>query len=786
MAFTGFINWLFSEEKKPYYEDSNGLIAEGDKDTLLKPDGQPAHLDYAPDGWKDTLVNYGRNETYLGLFREFTVPMRFVKDGAKILRHILWTKGKNAIAYFAMHRLNRLTYPTLYDTFTYGELDFVKSKQQQKDNSFTINVMQGGLSKLLKSNEGTIYEIRINTDLEHKELYLDGLPFNNKVIYTIYNGQEIVGSDPGVALHYLGMGVIDKTGISQGVIIQDQIYQLVVPLPNNNFFTGSVNKTILVKLKGKVNGMCTAGSNGTIGCSLRRVSDSSSTVYEEIGHIAPGDYDAGQEFSIDIDTQITLYPNQRLTFIVGASNPVTSTFQIWGTEISVEYEVSFDPTICKCLTPYTLFKRLVDKMTEGKYGVKSDFLSNLDDIFITSGTALRVYFDDSSVKTSLSDFFQALRTLGKKKYSVGLGIENDKLVIEELDYFFRQDIIMDLGIVNDLEVSVAENMIYNTIKVGYKDQTVDDINGRNEVNVTQLYSTPNTRSPKELNLVSPYRADPYGIEATRTDQFGQKQTSNKSDNETFITSVEKQASISIVYYSGGFQIEINTGFYYVKIPTVLNSLTPGEQIVITNSVSNNGTFTVEATIYIIAGFTYIKVTQPVTNEIVLNGNINFISTTIWNLKRPAYTSITGVANPSRIYNVELSPKRGLLNCGGLIHSTHDKDDIKLIKFESAIRNIELSTTIGGVTIAEKDSVLIGSLQEKLFLEYYMSFTTQVPIDFTTLMTANPYGKIQFTDGKTGIVLYGFLWDGGIKPEPTEKQTWKIIAAPNQDLSRFIS
>ena len=49
-----FISWLFNKDKKPLYVD--GIIREADKDTFLKPDGQPAHLQYSPDGWRDVLV----------------------------------------------------------------------------------------------------------------------------------------------------------------------------------------------------------------------------------------------------------------------------------------------------------------------------------------------------------------------------------------------------------------------------------------------------------------------------------------------------------------------------------------------------------------------------------------------------------------------------------------------------------------------------------------------------------------------------------------------------------
>lgn len=786
MQLKGLIAWLFSEDKKPYYEDSNGLIAEGDKDTLLKPDGQPAHLKYTPDGWKDTLVNFGRSITYMGLFREFTVPMRFVKDGAKILRYILWTKGKNAIAYFALHRLNRLAYPHSYDTFTYGELDFVKSKQKQDDKTFTINVMQGGLSKLLKAGENTVYDIAVNTDANKKTVYLDGLPFTNKIIYTVYSGQEIVGTSTP-QFYYLGMGIVDKTGLSQGVIMQDSVFQNTAVIPNNFYFAWSVSKTIKAKITGKISGICTYdnfGNDSNLLINIIRTSDSTNTIYQTVTIPTGGPFSDGDPFNVSFYREIDMNPHDRLYFRVAGTPWTQHLFTIQSGEITVQYDVKFDPTLTEGLSPYTLFERITDKMTEGKYGVKSTFLQQMDDLILTSGTALRRTVP-SSIKTSLTDFFQAMKTRGKKKYSIGLGIEGDKLVIEELDYFFQDTVIMDLGVVDDLEIFIAEDLLYNTIKVGYKDQTVDDINGRNEVNVQQRYTTPNDRTPKELDLVSPYRSDPYGIESARSDQFGQKQTSSTADNETFLLSVEKLSTVDVRYYFGDFQTEINGGQYYIKIPSVLYQITNGEQLIISGSVSNNGTFTVENTSYLITGFTYIRVTQAVTNEVISSGTVTHKNTEAYSLLRPAYTSITGVDHPAEIFNVELSPKRCLLNCGGLIHSVHDKDEIKFIKFDSAVRNIELSTTIGGVTVTEKDSVVIGSLQDKLFLEYYMTFTTRVPIDYTTLMEINPYGKVKFTDSRTGMVLYGFLWDGGINPEPKDKKSWKLIAAPNQDLSKFI-
>lgn len=782
----GFIPWIFNENKEPYYVDSNGNVVTGNPVTLLKTNGQPAHLTYPPDGWKDTLVNYGRSTSYMGLFREFTVPMKFVKDGAKILRHILWTKGKNAVAYFALHKINRLNYPIQYDPWFIGEIDLYKIKQGQDDDSMIANVMQGGLSKLLKSNENTVYEINVDKDPDKKRASIGGLEFANKIIWTVYNGQEIFGT-PSPQYYWLGMGISSKTGISQGVIVQDVQLLDTSAFPNDYYFLWSVSKTIVVTIKGTVTGICNydnLGNDSSILLGFRRVSDSANTVFQDVNIVNTSPYSKDERFSMKFNFTITVNPHERLYARVAAIPWTQKLFTIDGVEISAQYDVAFDYTYSDFLLPYTLGQRLVDKITNGKYTLKSNFLQGLDDIGITSGTALRRAIP-SSIKTCLVDFFQAMKTRGRKKYSIGLGIEGDQLVIEELDYFFQNAPLINLGTVDKLQVTIAEDLLYNTIKSGYKDQTVDDLNGRNEVNVQQLYSTPNTKVAKELDLVSPYRADPYGIMSVTTDQFGQQQTSSTADNETFIINVEKSPTVDTRYYTGDFEFMINFGQYYIKIPGTVAAPDNGLKLFVTWPTNNSDYFTVENTSYILVGYTLIRVTEPVTNLSVVGGTIVIRDAITYHLKRLAYSSITGVDHPAGIFNVELSPKRSLLNCGGLITSTHDKENINFIKFESAIRNIELSTTLNGNTVTEKADEVIGGLQAPLFAEYYMTFETALPVNASILLSTNPYGIVEFIDGKTGIKLKGFLWDGGIKPEPKDKQTWKLIAAPNQNLSQFI-
>src|SRR5690348_16844017 len=110
MQNKSFIFWLFNKDKKAVYFDKVVREANG----MLKTDGQPAPLEYSPDGWKDTLVKYGRNMNYLGVFRDFTAPMNFKKDGARIVRDVMWKLGMEAILYLGISKLDRTVYPPKY------------------------------------------------------------------------------------------------------------------------------------------------------------------------------------------------------------------------------------------------------------------------------------------------------------------------------------------------------------------------------------------------------------------------------------------------------------------------------------------------------------------------------------------------------------------------------------------------------------------------------------------------------------------------------------------------
>jgi hypothetical protein len=165
--------------------------------------------------------------------------------------------------------------------------------------------------------------------------------------------------------------------------------------------------------------------------------------------------------------------------------------------------------------------------------------------------------------TNFRDFFQAIYSVQGGNASFGIetvpnpdpvdAILNPtvgRCFIENLDYVYRASVgNLNAGKVNDeIKIIPATDMLYNSIKVGYKDQQYSQLNGFTEVNSEQTYISNILNPKKELNLVSPYRADPFGIEEIRITQ--NDTAASRSDNDTIMVwkKSDPENTVPFIYY----------------------------------------------------------------------------------------------------------------------------------------------------------------------------------------------------------------------------------------------
>lgn len=84
----------------------------------------------------------------------------------------------------------------------------------------------------------------------------------------------------------------------------------------------------------------------------------------------------------------------------------------------------------------------------------------------------------------------------------------------------------------DLKYGVDSSVIYSTVTAGYDKKDYESINGRDEFNFNNSYSTGCTVSDKTLSLLSKYRADCYGIEFA-AQKRSKDTTDSTSDKDVF-------------------------------------------------------------------------------------------------------------------------------------------------------------------------------------------------------------------------------------------------------------
>ncbi len=755
--------YLFNKDRKPLYLDANRNVQQADPITLLKPDGNPARLLASPEGWQHTEGRYARNTKYWGLFRDMISPMKFSDDGRAILRNQMWTNGIEGTTHLGITKLDQITLPYIQRKWHITEINYPKFKETE--TQFEVEALEGGLSKYLKAREDTTYVI----PLDEVSVMLDGMEFDFSRSYGAIEGQ-IYPDGPG--RYYMGVIETAREGNVLDILFQDMQNEPQVVEPNDKYIMRPLIEKA-VRIVGNIRGQTKQDTGVAIGITLDK----------NFGPFDPGGvvtvdhefYNANLSdntiFSFDFDETFTIPPEYQIyPYLSGGTGDENGldAYEITGGEIRIEYVYRYKTTTTPGLWLLTALKRIVEKMSDGLYTADSNWLRSKRDVVLTSGDALRG-IDGAVMKTSLKNYFKSLNS----HYSIALYIKDDVLWVEPKSAVHINTTILDLGQVKDATLSFCEDLVGNSVKVGGPKIDYTDVNGKYEVNQGQIWSLPGTRNPAEIDLSSDYRTDPLGVELLRINFEQKKTTDSDSDNDTFMLHVKDESqSIQVT-------AEFGTPFNVVSLvgeAARFGQFPVGSVLHISGSTSNDGSFIVG--LQVVAGINlvlFMYLSSPVTTEPPITVTINNSKVTL----RRDVIPTGGVPHPATIFNVELSGKHGLLRNGPFLRSLLDYQDGEKIKLTSYDKNITLISDI-----TESADIQVGSLGSKLFLPYYLEFTTELPINVWDILNTNPYGKVKFRWNNQD--WYGWLWDGKVKPAENDSQQWKLLSAPSNLLIKFNS
>lgn len=745
---------------------------------IITATAQRIPLPQSPDGWQDISLIFQRDFTKgIGLNRSFALPFGFVRDGATILRKTFYNENIERRLYLVIQQLtleiDETTFLWRYRYFTKQEFDFPKLKDAAY--KVTVPLSQGGIQRLFDANRDTQYEIPFDRDsiiVKNDGLFL--YETYNFLIPAINDSTTgFTHTTPGVPHHFIGIAFTTKDGNASGFAVESSFYEDIPSNPNDSaditidwqnslhYFFTATQDIDGVQIKGQLKVRSTVAGDVNYAAFLYKNDGTGIT-------LCAGGITKNGFTTFEIDETINVKAGEKY-FLIGSLGGYGEALQYEETRLTINLHSRYKATYSKAFKGLDLLKKLLAKMGIDPALCSSALLASVENILITCGNAIRG-LQGSAIKTSLSEFLEFCRT----EHAAGYGIEQGKLVIEGFAHFLNTAVIKPLGEAKDLEASYAEDLMANTVKAGYPNADIDNVNGKYEPNNTYLFSTPITKVVREHNLVCPYYAQPYLIETIRLNLDGKTTTDNASDNQTFLLNADLSNPIS--FHADALETRFGNTFLFTNAFDFYDAVDVGDTFTLEGSGANDKTFTIRNISVFGDGRILVHVDEPLTDQ-TLTAPLT-IKLPVYPLYRPAFSAVEGVPVESQIFNISyLTPKEMVLRHMLYINSIMDGFAGQFLKYESTKNETAgLKTTFGGQVIEQKADVVIGNT--KLFIPKQFDFENLVPVDLVEHMDDHPNSAFSVVDNGTTYIL--FYRTMGMAPNTMKEQSFKMLLAPNNN------
>lgn len=736
----GKFRYFFATEGTPrlYYRKSGGQVVS---------DGDRVPLQSDPIDWAETEILYARGDMFSGIFRTLSLSVAFVKDGREILHHIATSqRGYESRCLMIIEKLDSTT--QLYLPYFEGAVNF--SRAELTELQYNVEMQDAGLAALLIAKEDTVFELPINPGGGIRTL-MDGVFLRTTYNYVPLGITWDNGNDPAVAQGYwtVPIGFVGREGDYEVALSPSQQLNKNIPTVVGATFSDleyanyafAANQQMDVVIEGRLQVTFTVRGGGSSTFTMLMIVAGSDRKVKSITTVSPAqpatpngassviEFAINQSLSLDTGDRIMfVFPSQaarQVTFRITA-NPTTE--QIY--TLAIRSTFRLPRTDAQGDRYHDFCAKLFGKMSDGKYGFRSDYLSNralvaVDNkpwnTIVTSGDALRRIGNidkPAKLKSSPGDAVKHALDM----WQVGLGIERDAagneiIRMEHESHFYRNNEVMcDLGIVPFPAVTYMQDKLYGGLQVGVEKQDYDGLNGKDEPNMIQQWDFPTLTQPgKRWDMVSPFRWDMYGIEFTRSKYIEKKTTDDSSDDSVFL-----------------FEVNDNPSQLTYRGVTLASFYTLARR---QNDPGNN---------------------------------------------------LTGMLFPASAYNAAMSPKRNLLRNGSIIRASLYQQEGQKITFQTNNKNADVASNLGSGLIVERQDIPVESLPAPLYLPILFTFTAPAPRNFPDLINAVPYGRVNFSVMVRGIAVQfgGFIDQVRLKPGNNEAAEWSLIACPDVDLSQL--
>lgn len=522
--------------------------------------------------WKEITASLDRKD-YDGVIRAFASKFEFVNDAYTLLHNEWQQKQLKASAIVIISRRN--------NSWTYNEkfrcaLDF--TSMDDDGHVFSISAKDESTENIIKANKSQTYDISVDGIKDVLPLKYDRLIMRDSITYIPYkdysndnntdeyyffeswsgNGVSIVGNVPLIILNeeINKENIVKPDSVFDTLDNEKRLSPILEILSNNTGISTIVDgeESQILNIKNEIKFSAEALKNeemvsiypSSIGLDIIRENPDGQYEYYSLGNISVGK-------KIDIDKTHTWNNVKKGTkFYIRMSGstqgPGTNSYiflKVYNFKLfSFAFNTRLDPVNIDVIKPKLLLNALLSNMAGNNSLVGSIDDANtysLKNCMIMAAESIRG-IKEAKIHTSFSKFADWMKSVFGFIYV----INGNTVTFVHRSKVFSDKIVKEIGDnFSDFKLTVNSNIIYSGIKVGYDKQDYDSINGRDEFRFTNSFNTGVNLTDNILELISPYRADAYGIEFL-TQKRGEDTTDNSSDNDVFF--------IQVGYSSGSYYI----------------------------------------------------------------------------------------------------------------------------------------------------------------------------------------------------------------------------------------
>lgn len=509
--------------------------------------------------WDDFELAYKRS-SYDGVIRSFSTQFEFVNRSYDLLKEEFYKNYLSSKAGIVFYKRNN---SWNWDEVFRCALDF--STYSEDGSVVSINAIDNTLAAIIKAKKSIQYEYLV-ADLQTSNLKYDGLKFQYEGKYTLgglsyesdgvayINIQKTFASTSNpyhysIPLYKLENSELPK--LDSPLRFDDVSFTELSNLNECSPFIEALSD-IYVDINFRTDYYVTTYAGGIEKIFLLIFKkDSAGSVTEIKSYESDGFY----KYINDVISNVYLAKGESLIFAIriyfsrDVGNNIDIAFPNFS--FSINFKSRINSIDVNVISPNTILSKLLDSMTENTIEHKGfiDYtlppVANLPRLnlllertYIMAAESARG-IPKAKIYTSYKKFCEWMEA----EFGYVPVINENTVTFMHRDKLYSSTVVKDLGTeINDYEFSVNDSLIYSSVKVGYDKQDYDSINGRDEFRFTNEFSTGLKLTDNTLSLISPYRADAYGIEFLVQNR-GEDTTDNDSDNDVFFVECDDSVPV---------------------------------------------------------------------------------------------------------------------------------------------------------------------------------------------------------------------------------------------------